>query len=162
VRLLLASATALILVSQASATPETVYDRALSAAGAPLTTPITCQPAPLNENGWAIWALPQRIILAPSVCFGLRYLEESSADRLYTQSHHASPLYWAGVGALVLLHESAHIAGDHDETGAECTAMGLLPTLLRAYLHGKDYQDAMWYAQNYDQHLPSLYHQREC
>ena len=132
---------------------------ALSMAGAPAGTSVTCTSAvPQNENGWAQWAPTEFIELKPDICAGLQWLEDRDGS--------SQPfLNWtgqAGVSGLVMLHEATHISGDHDETSTECKAMALLPGFLEQFLGGDELAMAERVAATYDSELPAIYHQHPC
>jgi len=142
--------------------PATIETQALELAGAPAATPITCTvDVPQGENGWAQWSPSTWIELQPAVCDGLAWL---GGDR--GRLERAQPFtFWngqAGVSALVLLHESTHISGDHDETDTECRALALLPGFLSRWLQGDELAAALRVARSYDSQLPALYHERGC
>lgn len=125
----------------------------------------------VGELGWAWWSNPdptapsQEIILDPRVCQGLVYLQAPWPLRrmMEVRAYGAANWhYWAGVAALTILHEATHIAGNHDETSTECTAMALLPEFLASYLSDQPYDDALAAATRYDSYLPADYHQYAC
>lgn len=136
---------------------------ALSLAGAPASTPVSCGATPYNEYGWAEWAPEPQVLLTPNVCLGLQYLQGDIGIRFLIQRHsNENMLYWAGVGALVTLHESTHIAGDHNETSTECRAMQLVPAFLGQYLTGQALTSALDWATRYDATLPAEHHEHAC
>lgn len=157
----------LLLILAAGSMPQAppAVPTGLALAGAPQSTPVTCTfNTPQQENGWAQWSPTEYILLKPEICTGLEWLQESEPERVVTEQEQPflNLVGEAGESALVLLHESTHIAGDHDETDTECRALQLLPTYLSMYLEGDRLAQAERTALAYDASLPALYHEHPC
>lgn len=115
---------------------------ALALAGAPSSTPVTCQPDALIVNGQPApayvlgvtrWTAPPSIELRAAVCGGLLYASASPRERrLIVRLNPSVQLpELAGLGLLVTLHEATHAAlHSLDECLVERAAMAGLPRLL--------------------------------
>lgn len=122
----------------------------LALAGAPSSTPFTCQPGPLIVNGQPAaanvlgvtrWTDPPSIEVRPIGCGALLYASASPRERrLIVRLNPTVQLpELVGLGLLVDMHEAEHAAlHSIDECLVERTAAAKLPQLLAQLLGPTD------------------------
>lgn len=145
-----------------------IVTASLSLMGAP-NLPATCNPpsvAQYHAYGLTWWraGTPTRIEYGGQVCAGLLYLAASPAERVKLRALNRSEGFDAdaGIAVGVILHESAHASGIHDETGAECAAMTHLDAFVAANIDADMRAIVLQWARAWDASLPPAYHAAPC
>lgn len=142
---------------------------ALALAGAPASTPVTCNPdmPALGQTHWT--TVPSdpssaSIALSSPACAAMLLLSASPTERKEIATLNPTKnldflMGWAAVA----LHEASHVAlRSTDETLVECRAMSLLPTLLAKYLSGDEVAGVLSFATAQSAQLPADYHAHSC
>jgi hypothetical protein len=144
---------------------------ALTFAGAPTTTPVTCNPdLRSGEEGLTHWTTSPAdpssasITLGSNACAALLLLAVSPRERQEIAVLNPGRNLQVLEGAiLAVLHEASHVAlQTTDETTVECRAVSLLPDFLSKYLSGSELSAALDFARQSDAFLPPAYHARSC
>lgn len=123
-------------------------------AGAPASTPFTCQPDALLVNGAPApnvvgvtrWTAPPSIEVRPVGCAALTYAAMSATERRQLRRLNPGVDLQAlvGLGLLVDLREAMHVGtGSRDECAVERATMAKLPQLVAQVLPRADGPRAM-------------------
>jgi hypothetical protein len=135
---------------------------ALALAGAPPSTPVTCNPDLPSSGVTHLSAAPVSVEVIGRLCGGLLYASASRRERaaLRRLNPHVAFAPLAGLGMLVMLHESEHVAlHSSDECVVERAAMAKLPQLLGSSgFTTSDEAQALAAATSSDAGLPAAYH----
>jgi hypothetical protein len=135
----------------------------LALAGAPASTPVTCNPSLDEALGITYWegAEPQRIELGPTACAALLYAAASPRERkeIRALNGRADLAKTLGVGLQVALHEANHVAlKTHDECRVEKVTRTEINGLIRRFATSREAGSAEVWATASDAALPPSYH----
>jgi hypothetical protein len=143
-----------------------VFAAILALAGAPATTPVTCQPPIPNEVGYTLgntfWpdGAPSIVLKGQPACLAAYYVASTPLQRKNLER--LNPQAWdrvAGLGLLVILHESEHAA--LGRAAGEClvqrTAMSKMPLLLHRFVPWME-KDAWWWTRASDRQFRAANH----
>jgi hypothetical protein len=159
-RFLLTLAVAAVLVPAAGAcdvrlADELVHERAPGAV-------VLCNPELVGAAARTYHGADGRVELGPAACLGVFLLQASPGERQRIVRLSAAagrgfnlPAV-VGLGALAVLHEREHAAGELREGCAETRALAELPAVLTRYA-GELAGSALAAAQRYDAGLPAVY-----